>query len=61
MAYGLSYSITYIYIYAFQVDEENSYGGATVLYNESDDTGIKVSLTVCILASWIHLYYYLMG
>ncbi|KAJ1411631.1 hypothetical protein B484DRAFT_402562 [Ochromonadaceae sp. CCMP2298] len=34
---------------------------ATVLYNKSDDAGIKVTLTICIITSWVHMYYYFMG
>eukprot|EP00600_Ochromonadales_sp_CCMP1393_P010544 CAMPEP_0175007414 /NCGR_PEP_ID=MMETSP0005-20121125/6394_1 /TAXON_ID=420556 /ORGANISM="Ochromonas sp., Strain CCMP1393" /LENGTH=945 /DNA_ID=CAMNT_0016262845 /DNA_START=27 /DNA_END=2864 /DNA_ORIENTATION=+ len=42
-------------------DVNNSQHGATVLYDETDDTGIKISLTICIIVSWLHLYYFLMG
>jgi len=41
--------------------ERYSQGQATVLYHKDDDMAIKVCLTVCILSSWIHLYYFFMG
>jgi nicotinamidase/pyrazinamidase len=39
---------------------ENGVSPAFV-YNNPVDQGTKIALTVCIIASWFHLYYFLMG
>lgn len=47
--------------YDHSLDERYSVHGATVLYNVRDDQGIKVTMVVCVIACYFHLYYFFMG
>ena len=42
-------------------NERYSVNGATVWYNARDDQGMKLCMVVCVIASYMHLYYFFMG
>lgn len=44
-----------------EILQRYSIDGATVYYNTIDDTGIKITMSICIISSWLHLYYFLMA
>ena len=43
----------------FRINQKEAYDDGTVQY--SNPVGVKLNLAVCIMASWMHLYYYLMA
>lgn len=44
-----------------QIDDGAAQQGPVMYYNVRDDQGIKVSMVVCVIASYLHLYYFFMG
>jgi nicotinamidase-related amidase len=48
-------------LYRGEQDIASSQDGATVYFNHQDDQGIKITIVVCVIASYLHLYYYFMG